>query len=103
MFRFILAGVLAISLIACGEKDPTSAIAEETGFSEWFDVLDTKLRCGELNGSTTCWRKLEGRNHKGISQFRWILEDRPRGSITDSAYYGIKPLRNTIRTGKNII
>ncbi|WP_411827872.1 hypothetical protein [Luteolibacter sp. AS25] len=52
---------------------------EEEEFSEWFDTLDTKLRCNELNGSTTCWRKLEGRNHNGISQFRWIREDRPLG------------------------
>ncbi|WP_386818435.1 hypothetical protein [Luteolibacter algae] len=50
---------------------------EEEEFSEWFDVLDTTLRSNEVSGSYTCWRKLEGRNHNGISQFRWVSEDRP--------------------------
>ncbi len=79
MLKLIFVVMLAFSSAACTKKDPITTDAEVEEFSEWFDVLDTQLRCNELNGSTTCWRKLEGRNHNGISQFRWIPEDRPMG------------------------
>jgi len=79
VLKVIFVVVLAFSSGGCSKKEPISINADEEEFSEWFDTLDTQLRCNELNGSTTCWRKLEGRNHNGISQFRWISEDRPLG------------------------
>ncbi len=73
--------VLAFSSAACTKKKTVTTDANEEEFSEWFDTLDTHLKSDELNGSASCWRKLQGRNHNGISQFRWISEERPLGEF----------------------
>ena len=54
----------------------------------------------ELKGSSSCWIKLEGRNHEGLSQFRWVSKEWPLGERFKYAIVFNNPVDEYYEDGK---